>query len=83
MGGKKVSDSHHNLNIFIQIVTIEDIPIEPPEEFKSPRVKGAINSPRSLEACKRQGINPKDLAFVNMEEFKKSLGMEATTLHRD
>eukprot|EP00347_Sterkiella_histriomuscorum_P002584 403367581 len=32
--------------------------------------KQVINSPRSLEACARLGLNPKELVFKPMEEFK-------------
>jgi len=32
-----------------------------------------LDSPKSLEACKRQGIDPSELLFVPYEEFKKML----------
>lgn len=33
--------------------------------------KGELNSPRSLDACKRQGIDKKELMFVSIDEYKK------------
>ena len=32
-----------------------------------------LNSPRSLDACKRQGIDPSELLYLNMDEFKTTL----------
>ncbi len=32
-----------------------------------------LDSPRSLEACKRQGIDPSELLFVSYDEYKKIL----------
>ena len=40
----------------------------------------ALNSPRSLEACRRQGIDPPELAFVPLKQFRKNLGVEAAAL---
>lgn len=42
-----------------------------------------MNTPRSLEACKRQGITPQELVFQSQADFKKSLGVEANSLHKD
>jgi hypothetical protein len=39
-----------------------------------------VNSPRSLEACKRQGIQTEELKYKSVADFKKSLGLEASTL---
>jgi hypothetical protein len=44
---------------------------------------GLVNSPRSLESCKRQGIDPRELIYMSLGDFKKSLGVEANSLHRD
>ena len=30
-----------------------------------------INTPRSLEACKREGIQPKEIVKMTLEEFSK------------
>jgi hypothetical protein len=35
-----------------------------------------INSPRSLEACLRQGIKPKDLLTISKEQIKAFFGKE-------
>ena len=32
-----------------------------------------INSPRSLEACLRVGVDPSELYKLNMDEFKKKI----------
>ena len=39
-----------------------------------------INSPRSLEACRRQGIEPKELVFRTEKQLKKQMGVEAISL---
>jgi hypothetical protein len=35
-----------------------------------------LNSPRSLEACQRVGINPEDLFLLTVEELKDRLEKE-------
>lgn len=39
------------------------------EDIDDHEVKLVVNSPRSVEACMREGIKPKDLLFVPEEEF--------------
>lgn len=39
-----------------------------------------LNSPRSLEACKRQGIEAHEISYSTLKQFKKSLGVEASQL---
>ncbi len=41
------------------------------ENFDPHQTKARINSPRSLDACKRQGIDPNELLYVSMEEYKQ------------
>ena len=36
---------------------------------------GNLDSPRSLEACKRQGIEPYELKYLSFEEYKKTIDM--------
>jgi len=38
------------------------------------RSEPLLDSPRSLEACKRQGIDPKELVPMSMEDCRKHLG---------
>lgn len=35
------------------------------------RSRPILNSPRSIEACKRQGIDPSELLIKTMEEIKR------------
>ena len=50
----------------------------------SPRTLSAlVNSPRSLDACRRQGIQCEELLYKSIFDFKKSLGIEANTIHKD
>lgn len=42
-----------------------------------------MNTPRSVEACKRQGIEPHELLYQSMATYKKSLGVEGASLHTD
>ena len=43
--------------------------------------KGPIlNSPRSLEACRRQGIEPEELLYKSKKDLKKELGTEGKQL---
>ena len=39
-----------------------------------------INTPRSLEACRRQGIEPHEIVYTTLKRYKKSLGVEANQL---
>eukprot|EP00831_Metopus_contortus_P017591 TRINITY_DN17430_c0_g1_i1.p1 TRINITY_DN17430_c0_g1~~TRINITY_DN17430_c0_g1_i1.p1 ORF type:complete len:327 (-),score=97.69 TRINITY_DN17430_c0_g1_i1:8-988(-) len=32
-----------------------------------------LNSPRSIDACRRQGIDPSELLYLNLDEFKDSM----------
>jgi hypothetical protein len=65
-------------------VTIEDIPDDVIEGAHSPRALSAIvNSPRSVDACRRQGIQPEELLYKSIFDFKKTLGLEANTLRKD
>lgn len=41
------------------------------ESFDQYKSKARINSPRSLDACRRQGIDPGELLYVPMEEYKQ------------
>lgn len=34
-------------------------------------IKQLLNSPRTLEACRRQGVDPKDLDPISEEEVRK------------
>lgn len=42
-----------------------------------------LSSPRSVEACKRQGIQAGELVYQGLEDFRKALGLEGQQLHRD
>jgi len=37
-------------------------------------VEALLNSPRSIQACKRLGIKKEDLAYLSKEELKVKLG---------
>ena len=53
-------------------------------EGSSPRnVHALVNSPRTVEACRRQGITAEELRYKSVADFKKSLGLESTTLSKD
>jgi hypothetical protein len=30
-----------------------------------------LNSPRSIDACKRQGIEPKELLYITLKDYKE------------
>ena len=36
-----------------------------------------------MDACRRQGIQPEELLYKSIHEFKKTLGLEGNTLHKD
>ena len=42
-----------------------------------------LNSPRSIEACRRQGIEPHELIFKTVKELKKELGAEANNYNKE
>ena len=42
-----------------------------------------VNTPRSLEACKRQGIPPEEIVLKTKSDYKKELGVEANTLKKE
>lgn len=46
------------------------------------RSEPLLDSPRSLEACKRQGIDPKELLPMSMEDCRKHLGAYTDDLVR-
>ena len=51
------------------------------ENFDDTKNDGIIiNTPRSLEACRRQGIEPHELIRKTVKEIKKELGPEGKTL---
>jgi hypothetical protein len=65
-------------------VTIDDIPEDVIDGAHSPRsLSAVVNSPRTLDACRRQGIQPEELLYKSVYDFKKTLGLEANTLHKD
>jgi len=46
------------------------------DNFDAHAKAAAINSPRSVEDCRRQGILPKDLFFVSKDEYAKIFAAE-------
>ncbi|CDW85779.1 UNKNOWN [Stylonychia lemnae] len=67
------------MNIFVNLTSIQKyISLENFDDSAKDAL--LINSPRSLEACRRQGIEPRELVFQSLKKFKKSLGIEANSL---
>ena len=50
------------------IISIDDI--DPSAKYEVP-IKAMINSPRTIEACRRQGIDLKDLEPVTEDRVRK------------
>ena len=51
-----------------QVVSIEDIN---PDKKYDVSIKQLLNSPRTMEACKRQGVDPKDMDPISEEQVRK------------
>jgi len=51
-------------------VSIEEIN---PDEVYEKSIKAILNSPRSLEACRRQGIDPVDLDRITEDRIKEMI----------
>lgn len=47
------------------------IPLVSLENYDLYEDKYLLNSPRSLEACSREGVNPKDLRKLKAEDFEE------------
>lgn len=43
------------------------------ENFDPFKPKARLNSPRSVDACKRQGIDPQELLYLALEEYKEKV----------
>jgi len=44
------------------------------------QLRAQVGTPRSIEACLRQGVEPHELIFKAMDKFKTSLGPEGLLL---
>ena len=51
-----------------QVVSIEDIN---PDKKYDVSIKQLLNSPRTMEDCKRQGVDPKDMDPISEEQVRK------------
>lgn len=51
-------------------MSIEDIN---PDQVYEKSIKDLLNSPRTLEACRRQGIDPADLDPVQEDEVRRQI----------
>ena len=43
------------------------------ETFDAYKASARLNSPRSVDACRRQGIDPRELLYVSQEDYAEKL----------
>ena len=43
------------------------------ETFDAYKSVARLNSPRSVDACKRQGIDPKELLYMSFEDYQNKI----------